>query len=102
MFPTKKKTGQLVLRRALLLLTLVIALPYIAHSQTASTHLTSSGMSASEAMKITGHTQMTTFQRYVNITEEAARNGAERLDALLNSQSRRNRSSNVLQLRRNN
>ncbi|HKN83083.1 MAG TPA: hypothetical protein VJW17_06600, partial [Pyrinomonadaceae bacterium] len=49
-----------------------------------------------------GHTQMTTFQRYVNITEEAARNGAERLDALLNSQSRRNRSSNVLQLRRNN
>src|SRR5438874_13447744 len=69
---------------------------------TATTRLTSSGMPAAEAMKITGHTQMTTFQRYVNITEEAARNGAERLDALLNSQSKRNRSSNVLQLRRNN
>src|SRR2546421_7054517 len=66
---------------------------------TATTRLTSSGMPASEAMKITGHTQMTTFQRYVNITEEAARNGAERLDALLNSQSKRGRSSNVLQLR---
>src|SRR6266404_2735867 len=36
MFPTKKKTTQLVLRRALLLLTLFIALPCIAHSQTAS------------------------------------------------------------------
>src|SRR5258706_6401757 len=36
MFPTKKKTKQLVLRRALLLLTLFIALPCIAHSQTAS------------------------------------------------------------------
>ena len=36
MFPTKKKTGQLVLRRALLLLTLFIAMPCIAHSQTAS------------------------------------------------------------------
>ncbi|HXM50589.1 MAG TPA: DUF4232 domain-containing protein [Pyrinomonadaceae bacterium] len=36
MFPTKKKTTQLVLRRALLLLTLFIALPCIAHSQTPS------------------------------------------------------------------
>src|SRR5207237_9349492 len=58
---------------------------------TATTRLTSSGMPASEAMKITGHTQMTTFQRYVNITDEAARNGAERLDAFLNSHSKRTR-----------
>jgi hypothetical protein len=36
MFPTKKKTTQLVLRRALLLVTLFIALPCIAQSQTAS------------------------------------------------------------------
>jgi hypothetical protein len=35
-------------------------------------------MPASEAMKITGHTQMVTFQRYVNITDEAALRGAER------------------------
>jgi len=49
-------------------------------------------------MKITGHTQMITFQRYVNITEEAARNGAERLDALLNAHSKGARSGNVLQL----
>ena len=36
MFPTKMKTTQLVLPRALLLLTLLIAVPCIAHSQTAS------------------------------------------------------------------
>lgn len=36
MFPTKKKTTQRVLRRALLLLILFIALPCIAQSQTAS------------------------------------------------------------------
>jgi len=66
---------------------------------TATTRLTSSGMPASEAMKITGHTQMTTFQRYVNITDEAARNGAERLDQFLSSQAKRKRSGNVLSLR---
>ncbi len=48
---------------------------------TATRRLTASGMPASEAMKITGHTQMVTFQRYVNITDEAALRGAERLDA---------------------
>ena len=56
-------------------------------------------MPASEAMKITGHTQMTTFQRYVNITEEAARNGAERLDAFMNANGRRTKAGNVLKLR---
>jgi len=65
---------------------------------TATTRLTTSGMPASEAMKMTGHTQMIMFQRYVNITEEAARNGAERLDAFLNAHSKRARSSNILQL----
>jgi integrase len=63
---------------------------------TATTRLTSSGMPASEAMKITGHTQMTTFQRYVNITDEAARNGAERLDAFMSANSKRTRIHNVL------
>ncbi len=48
---------------------------------TATTRLTASGMPASEAMKITGHTQMITFQRYVNITDDSARIGADRLDA---------------------
>src|SRR5215831_2820434 len=66
---------------------------------TATTRLTSSGMPASEAMKITGHTQMITFQRYVNITDEAARNGAERLDQFLASQAKRIRSGNILQLK---
>lgn len=66
---------------------------------TATTRLTSSGMPASEAMKITGHTQMTTFQRYVNITEEAARNGAERLDAFMNANYKRTRANKVVDFR---
>jgi integrase len=66
---------------------------------TATTRLTSSGMPGAEAMKITGHTQMTTFQRYVNITEEAARNGAERLDAFMNANSKRARANSVLGFR---
>jgi integrase len=65
---------------------------------TATTRLTHSGMPASEAMKITGHTQMITFQRYVNITDDAAREGAERLDQFLSSRSKRSRSGNVLSL----
>ncbi|MGQ0763972.1 MAG: tyrosine-type recombinase/integrase [Acidobacteriota bacterium] len=64
---------------------------------TATTRLTTSGMPAAEAMKITGHTQMVTFQRYVSVTEEAARNGAERLDAFLSARSKRSR-NNVLHL----
>ncbi len=35
-----------------------------------------------EAMKITGHTQESTFARYVNPKDETARRGAEALDAL--------------------
>jgi integrase len=54
---------------------------------TATTRLTASGMPPAEAMKITGHTQMVTFQRYINITDDAARSGAERLDALRDSHS---------------
>jgi integrase len=39
-----------------------------------------------EAMKITGHTQPTTFARYINPEDETARRGAEALDLWLESQ----------------
>ncbi|MCA1603691.1 MAG: hypothetical protein LC776_19310 [Acidobacteria bacterium] len=37
------------------------------------------GYPATETMKISGHTQFVTFARYVNVHEQAARKGAERL-----------------------
>jgi Site-specific recombinase XerD len=48
---------------------------------TAITRMIEAGMPAAEVMKISGHTQMTTFQRYVNVNEQAARRGAELLSA---------------------
>lgn len=48
---------------------------------TAITRMIAAGMPATEVMKISGHTQMTTFARYVNTNEQAARRGAELLAA---------------------
>lgn len=50
---------------------------------TAITRMIQAGMPAAEVMKISGHTQWTTFARYVNINEQAARRGAELLSAYL-------------------
>ena len=46
---------------------------------TAITRMIQAGIPATETMKISGHTQFVTFARYVNINEQAARRGAERL-----------------------
>ena len=46
---------------------------------TAITRMIQAGMAAAEVMKISGHTQWTTFARYVNVNEEAARKGADLL-----------------------
>lgn len=46
---------------------------------TAITRMVQSGMPAAEVMKISGHTQWTTFARYVNVNEQAARKGADLL-----------------------
>lgn len=46
----------------------------------ATTRMISAGMPPLEVMKITGHTQMATFTRYVNANEAAARRGAAALD----------------------
>lgn len=46
---------------------------------TAITRMVSEGLPSAEIMKASGHTQMTTFQRYVNPSAETARRNAERL-----------------------
>lgn len=50
---------------------------------TAITRMIQCGLPAAEVMKISGHTQYSTFSRYVNVNQEAARRGAELLTAYL-------------------
>ena len=50
---------------------------------TATTRMIASGSSHTEVMKITGHTQLKTFLRYLNITSETASNVASRLNNYL-------------------
>jgi integrase len=52
---------------------------------TAITRMVAAGIAPMEIMKISGHTQMTTFARYVNPTEQTVRKAAEAL-AAFNSQ----------------
>lgn len=47
---------------------------------TAITRMIRAGIPASEAMKISGHTEMKTFQRYVNLTNESVTVSANLLD----------------------
>ena len=47
---------------------------------TATTRMIASGSPHTEVMKITGHSQLKTFLRYLNITTEAAERIADRLD----------------------
>jgi integrase len=46
---------------------------------TAITRMVEAGMPSAQIMKISGHTQMTTFQRYVNPNDDAVRQAAMRL-----------------------
>lgn len=50
---------------------------------TATTRMIASGSPHTEVMKITGHSQLKTFLRYLNITSETANNVASRLDDYL-------------------
>lgn len=49
---------------------------------TATTRMVQTGMPTAQIMKITGHTQMATFQRYVNPTDDSVRQMAEKLHEL--------------------
>lgn len=50
---------------------------------TATTRMIASGCHHTEVMKITGHSQMVTFLRYLNITPETAQRVADRLGSYL-------------------
>jgi len=47
---------------------------------TAITRMISAGIPPMEVMKLSGHTQMTTFARYINPNDQSLRRAAERLD----------------------
>lgn len=51
---------------------------------TATTRMVKSGMPQAEIMKITGHTQLKTFLRYVNLTKETASESAKKFSEYLN------------------
>jgi integrase len=50
---------------------------------TATTRMIASGSPQTEVMKITGHSQLKTFLRYLNITSETTSNVASRLNSYL-------------------
>lgn len=52
---------------------------------TATTRLIRAGVPATEVMKITGHTQMKTFLRYLNLTSESVASSASMLETYLDS-----------------
>lgn len=53
---------------------------------TATTRLIRAGVPHTEAMKITGHTQVVTFQRYMNLTDESVSASVQLLDSYLLNQ----------------
>lgn len=55
---------------------------------TATTRMIASGSPHTEVMKITGHSQIVTFLRYLNVTDETASGVANRLDNYLEDRQR--------------
>lgn len=52
---------------------------------TATTRMINAGIPHTEVMKITGHRQMKTFMRYLNVQSDAIQNNASKLDAYLDA-----------------
>jgi integrase len=65
---------------------------------TAITRMVRSGISASEVMKISGHSEMKTFLRYMNLTSDSVSVAASRLDAFNAAQRELNQSEIVSDL----
>ena len=63
---------------------------------TATTRMIASGSPHLEVMKITGHTQLKTFLRYLNITPEMAKSVAGRLNDYLNQAAPQPAESNLI------
>jgi integrase len=53
---------------------------------TATTRMIRAGIPHTEVMKITGHTQMKTFLRYLNLVDTTVQNAASQLGSFINSQ----------------
>lgn len=58
---------------------------------TATTRMILAGYSHAEVMKVTGHTQMKTFLRYLNLTPEVISEKATRMDAFLMQNQKQNK-----------
>lgn len=58
---------------------------------TATTRMIRAGVSHTEVMKITGHTQISTFLRYLNMTNESLVLSVNKLDAYLSDRTAENR-----------
>lgn len=63
---------------------------------TATTRMIASGSPHTEVMKITGHTQLKTFLRYLSITPETAKRCAMRLNDYLNENNIQSVASNLI------
>jgi len=63
---------------------------------TATTRMIASGSPHTEVLKITGHTQLKTFLRYLSITPETAKRCAMRLDDYLNQNELQSAESNLI------
>lgn len=60
----------------------IIGLHFHDLRHTGTTRIVSTGLPSALAMEITGHTQFSTFKRYVNVDQNAARQAAALLDEL--------------------
>jgi hypothetical protein len=58
--------------------------------------MSASGSPHTEVMKITGHTQLKTFLRYLSITPETAKRCASRLDEYLSQSASQIAESNLI------
>ena len=63
---------------------------------TATTRMVNSGMPQAEIMKTTGHTQLKTFLRYVNLTAESVSESAKRYGDFLSSKLSESANKNII------
>jgi integrase len=63
---------------------------------TATTRMVNSGMPQAEIMKVTGHTQLKTFLRYVNLTPESVSNSAKSFGEFLSNRLKSKNQENLV------
>jgi integrase len=68
---------------------------------TATTRMVNSGMPQAEIMKTTGHTQLKTFLRYVNLTAENVSNSAKNFGVFLSVKLSETKNKQIADIKRN-